>query len=360
MDPSNVSCPLVCCEQRFTTILLRHSGSGVQVACTLRISTLIVAAKDILPFISRHSSSSSQLSSFIIIVTMQFCSFAVLAAFAASGSYAQSTDSMKKCSFRPLDQTPPIELTLPKSAIASRKDLPIEFHGLHPLVLRKDIPYGQKPKVTVFRYSGNAPEIEFDEITETVTIKSSSCSGGPFGDSETAAGASCRNTNAGLLSTLVITAAAALNENTRPLAALLAAGAAGGGWMGAHAQQDNAQCMPVVQVVVEAPAAYRGAVETCLQEINNPDICPDFFPKYPTCADPEPQCKIAVVGAGTGGLYAALRMVDEGLVEASDICIFEQTERVGGRIVSLRGLGPDGDLVIDAGGYRTVSRSIGV
>lgn len=47
-------------------------------------------------------------------------------------------------------------------------------------------------------------------------------------------------------------------------------------------------------------------------------------------------------------------MVDEGKVEASDVCIFEMTERVGGRLFSLRGLGPDGDLTVDAGGYRTV------
>ena len=46
-------------------------------------------------------------------------------------------------------------------------------------------------------------------------------------------------------------------------------------------------------------------------------------------------------------------MVDEGLVQASDICVFEMTERVGGRLLSLRGLGPDDNLVVDAGGYRT-------
>lgn len=50
-------------------------------------------------------------------------------------------------------------------------------------------------------------------------------------------------------------------------------------------------------------------------------------------------------------------MVDEGKVAASDVCIFEMTERVGGRLMSLRGLGPDGDLIVDAGGYRTVSLS---
>ena len=48
-------------------------------------------------------------------------------------------------------------------------------------------------------------------------------------------------------------------------------------------------------------------------------------------------------------------MLDEGVVKGSDICIFDMTERVGGRLMSLRGLGPDGDLTVDAGGYRTVS-----
>ncbi len=264
---------------------------------------------------------------------------------------AQTPTELKKCQFRPVDETPPIEYPLPNSVLShAQKDLPLEFHGIHPLVLRKDIPHGKSPKVTVYRYSGNAPEIDFDDVTETVTIKSASCSGGVMGDVD---GASCARRTTNLLSMLAMAGAATLNENSRPMALLLATGAAGGSFVGAQAQDE--QCMPVVEVVVEAPAAYRGAVETCLDEINNPDICPDFFPKFPTCADPEPQCKIAVVGAGAGGLYTALRMVDEALVAASDVCIFEQTERVGGRLVSLRGLGPDGDLTIDAGGYRTVS-----
>jgi hypothetical protein len=48
-------------------------------------------------------------------------------------------------------------------------------------------------------------------------------------------------------------------------------------------------------------------------------------------------------------------MVDEGKLKGSDICVFEMTERVGGRLFSVRGLGPNGDLSVDAGGYRTVS-----
>jgi hypothetical protein len=48
------------------------------------------------------------------------------------------------------------------------------------------------------------------------------------------------------------------------------------------------------------------------------------------------------------------RLVDEGKVTAEEVCVFEMTERVGGRLFSLRGLGPDSDLSVDAGGYRTV------
>ena len=51
-------------------------------------------------------------------------------------------------------------------------------------------------------------------------------------------------------------------------------------------------------------------------------------------------------------------MVDEGKVAATDVCIFEMTDRVGGRLFSLRGLGPNDDLVVDAGGYRTVRQLV--
>ena len=52
-------------------------------------------------------------------------------------------------------------------------------------------------------------------------------------------------------------------------------------------------------------------------------------------------------------MYTALRLVDTGTVAASAICIFEMTGRVGGRTMSLRGLGPEEDLVVDVGAYRT-------
>jgi cation diffusion facilitator CzcD-associated flavoprotein CzcO len=62
---------------------------------------------------------------------------------------------------------------------------------------------------------------------------------------------------------------------------------------------------------------------------------------------------LAVIGAGAGGLYSAMRLVETGKYAAKDICIFEATDRVGGRIYSLRGFGPDHDITVDAGAYRT-------
>jgi len=107
-------------------------------------------------------------------------------------------------------------------------------------------------------------------------------------------------------------------------------------------------------------------------------ICPSKFPTFPPTKEVAPSCEVAVIGAlracdppphshayharcclcarpgaGTGGLYTALRLVDTGTVAASAICIFEMTGRVGGRIMSLRGLGPEEDLVVDVGAYRT-------
>ena len=61
-------------------------------------------------------------------------------------------------------------------------------------------------------------------------------------------------------------------------------------------------------------------------------------------------------GAGTGGLYMALRLIEEKKVTGAGLCVFEATERVGGRIYSLRGMGPDKDLSVDIGGYRTWPR----
>ena len=115
----------------------------------------------------------------------------------------------------------------------------------------------------------------------------------------------------------------------------------------------STSCTPSMEIVIEAPPYYLESVAECLAEVENPDHCPSDFPSFPTCTDHNPSCKLAVVGAGTGGLYTALRLVDENKFEGKDLCIFEATERVGGRLYSLRGFGPNNKITVDAGGYRT-------
>lgn len=68
-------------------------------------------------------------------------------------------------------------------------------------------------------------------------------------------------------------------------------------------------------------------------------------------------CSIGIVGAGPGGMFTAMRLAESGL---TGICVFERTNRVGGRIRSVPGLGPQGDHIVDAGAYRfsTISRPI--
>ncbi|CAD7697140.1 unnamed protein product [Ostreobium quekettii] len=72
-------------------------------------------------------------------------------------------------------------------------------------------------------------------------------------------------------------------------------------------------------------------------------------------------CALVVVGAGAGGLYAAWRLVTEGVFAAEQTCIFEKTSRVGGRAYSVRGddLPPElvaiGANAVDVGAYRASS-----
>ena len=115
----------------------------------------------------------------------------------------------------------------------------------------------------------------------------------------------------------------------------------------------NETCTPSIELVLEAPPYYLGAVDACLAEVENPDHCPLPFPTFKTASNPNPHCNLAVIGAGTGGLYTAMRLIEEKKVNATDVCIFEATDRVGGRLYSLRGFGPENDISVDSGGYRT-------
>jgi hypothetical protein len=100
------------------------------------------------------------------------------------------------------------------------------------------------------------------------------------------------------------------DEHLRPVAAAVVLSTAFAGVQALGSERLLQEvCMPTVEVVVEAPAAYQGAVATCLAEIKDPIVCPDPFPTFKTCSDPAPKCGVVVVGGGAGGLYAALRYV---------------------------------------------------
>lgn len=104
---------------------------------------------------------------------------------------------------------------------------------------------------------------------------------------------------------------------------------------------------------------WRTPITRCSRARWQSSVCTHTYPRSncraATCpVHPAfPRVPRLTAGAGPGGIYSALRLVDTGTVAASDICIFEMTGRVGGRIMSLRGLGPDQDLVVDVGAYRS-------
>jgi len=62
------------------------------------------------------------------------------------------------------------------------------------------------------------------------------------------------------------------------------------------------------------------------------------------------ECEVVVVGGGPGGVYSAYRILETN--SSINVCLMEATHRVGGRIYSVRGLGPDSDLTLDMGAYR--------
>ena len=65
---------------------------------------------------------------------------------------------------------------------------------------------------------------------------------------------------------------------------------------------------------------------------------------------PQERCDVAVAGGGPGGIYFAWRLLKAGTDK--NVCIYEQSDRFGGRIFSLRKQGPKADLVVDLGAYR--------
>ena len=213
------------------------------------------------------------------------------------------------CPFLDSDVAPPIEFNLPATALAHPIiDLPLKFQGIHPIVTRRDVPYGSTPKVIVQRYS-STPEITYDTATKSVVITSASCSATTTSTSSAFQNVAVKYPTVRWMAFAAATVAiGVMDDITRPVAAALVVSMAFTGVQGMNDGRFLQEfCMPTVEVVVEAPASYQGAVATCLAEIKDPIVCPDPFPTFKTCSDPAPKCGVVVIGGGAGGLYTALR-----------------------------------------------------
>jgi hypothetical protein len=83
---------------------------------------------------------------------------------------------------------------------------------------------------------------------------------------------------------------------------------------------------------------------------SGPSTCPRTDAAAPT------GCRVSIVGAGPGGVYTAWRLAKDGFaatgIAPAAVCLFERTERLGGRIFSVRHLGAERDLVVESGAYR--------
>ncbi len=270
---------------------------------------------------------------------VSFIAVALLIAYFGNG-VCVAADSVNGSSCAYLSDAPALDIEIP----SVRPKL--QFLDVNAKVYRKTLSAGSKPKIRFVRYS-STPTVEMQDDRILISTEESGCLSSNLASSSAF-------TNA-LFKTLTTSSIAmgfiASNgvASLPPLGALLIAAL--------YAFPEGAlaasECTPSMEILVEAPPYYLGSVDECLQSVSNPDHCPDPFPQFPQCSDVAPSCKLAVVGAGTGGLYTAYRLVEEGVFDGSDICIFEATDRVGGRLYSLRGFGPEGDISVDAGGYRT-------
>jgi hypothetical protein len=236
---------------------------------------------------------------------MKFIGVLVVAGAFARTLVGASSSSVS-CPY--LNEAAPIELELPAYVLASPTvKLQITFNGFNgisPIVRRRQRAVGSKPKIIITRYSSE-PTIEYDEITGAVVISAASCvEGGRPGASEMDGTSSANSFHRASAITLTSLFVAATRDIVDPkIAGLLASVLA----LPLASARKLDECTPSVEVFVEAPAAYRGSVETCLAEVFEKGHCPEPFPTFKTCDDVAPVCPLVVVGAGTGGLYTALR-----------------------------------------------------
>lgn len=250
-------------------------------------------------------------------------------------------DATKRCEFQ--TDAPVIEEVVP------RFQHNIKFLDVQATVYRHALSTGSLPKIKILKYSAT-PLIKFDSDSHEILISTeeSGCA-----LSNSAAHMFKKSATAALIiaSSFILSPGDGLYSGNAIISFL--AGSYVMLNMKNVAFAADTSCAPAMEVVIEAPPYYLGSVAECKAEVENNDHCPDDFPTFATCSGYNPSCGVGVVGAGTGGLYTAMRLVDENKFSASDVCIFEATERVGGRLYSLRGFGPDHKLTVDAGGYRT-------
>jgi hypothetical protein len=263
-----------------------------------------------------------------------------------TAAIADSSASLTHCAF--LTQAPIIEYDLPSYQYK------LKFLDVDAKVYRTTLTTGATPRIRILKYSAK-PVIDHDDDTQEILIstEASSCISSSSSEGSKIFARPLISSFMTALAVAVTGTQFGFSGGWTAGGALLGASALLAFHNGPSFASAADACTPALEIVVEAPPYYLGSVDSCLAEVENPDHCPLPFPTYEECSDPTPTCKIAVIGAGTGGLYTAMRLVEEGKVAGSDVCIFEATDRVGGRLYSLRGFGPENDISVDAGGYRS-------
>jgi hypothetical protein len=239
---------------------------------------------------------------------------ALAPALLAPAAAAQETEA---CPFLPAEQSPAIEVPLPASTLMlydpTTFQLPIKFQGVHPFVIRKTVPFGSIPKVTIERYS-STPTVTYDESEGMVMVSSEACSAtqdesekesetDSEAGSQTVSGATSWSKFSWMAPMAL--AGSAFFGNDATVLGVASMAVVASALPGANAA--DVICLPSVKIVVEAPAAHMDAVEACWKTINDTTICPQPFPTFDTCEDVAPTCSVVVVGAAAGGLYSALR-----------------------------------------------------
>ena len=214
--------------------------------------------------------------------------------------YMAHASSDLACPYLPLEAAPAIEFFLPPNVYKDfSKELPsFVFEGIKPVVTRKIVPFGARPKIIFERYS-STPRVTYDEIDGTIVVQSHECS-------VSSSATKFAFPWLGIAASVFLGGFGPDRRYIAPAMGLACFMMTSQILPCAKAQDD--ECLPTLKVVIEAPAATMNAVEACWAEVKNPEgVCPDPFPTFPTCDDIEPKCTVAIVGAATGGLYAALR-----------------------------------------------------